>query len=93
MFGINMITSASRWIPGDNMSTIDVRGWPPVKRHPAIFEKFDSLKPRETLTLINDHNPEPLYYQLSATREDFDADAYTAKEEAPDKWVATLKKK
>lgn len=75
------------------MTTIDVRGWTPVKRHPAIFEKFNSLKPGESLTLINDHNPEPLYYQMKATRSDFDADAYTVKEEAPDKWVAKFKKK
>lgn len=75
------------------MTTIDVRGWPPVERHPAIFEKFNALKPGETLTLINDHNPEPLFYQMKATRSDFDAEAYTVREEAPDKWVATLKKR
>lgn len=67
MFGINIITSASRWISGNIMPTIDVKGRLLAKRHPAIFEKFNSLKPGETLTLINDHNPEPLYYQMKAT--------------------------
>ncbi len=72
---------------------IDVRGLPPQKRHPLIFEKFNALRSGEVLTLINDHNPEPLYYQFAATRRDFDAEAYTVKEEAPDKWVAKLRKK
>jgi len=75
------------------MPTIDVRGISPAERHPAIFEKFDSLQPGETLTLINDHNPEPLFYQMKATREDFDAKAYGVEEEAPGKWVAKFKKR
>lgn len=74
-------------------NVVDVRGMPPAKRHPTIFEKFNALKSGEVLTLINDHNPEPLFYQLAATRKDFDAQAYTVNEEAPDRWVAKLKKK
>ncbi len=72
---------------------VDVRGMLPARRHPMIFEKFNALKPGEVLTLINDHNPEPLYYQMAATRKDFDANAYEVREEAPDRWVARFKKK
>lgn len=93
MFGEIMIIHSSKMVCGDIMPTIDVRGWPPAERHPAIFEKFNALKPGDTLTLINDHNPEPLYYQMKATREDFDAEAYSVEEEAPGKWVAKFKKK
>jgi uncharacterized protein (DUF2249 family) len=93
MFGEIMIIPPYKRVSGDIMPTIDVRGWTPAKRHPAIFEKFNSLKSGETLTLINDHNPEPLFYQMKATRSDFDAEAYSVKEEASDKWVAKLRKK
>jgi regulator of cell morphogenesis and NO signaling len=36
----------------------------PRLKHPTIFQRFDDLKPGETLILHNDHDPKPLYYQL-----------------------------
>jgi uncharacterized protein (DUF2249 family) len=48
--------------------TIDVREITPRDRHPMIFNGFDGLKPGETLRLVNDHDPKPLYYQLMAER-------------------------
>ncbi len=45
---------------------LDVRPYPPAKRHRLVFEKFDGLKPGETFVFINDHDPKPLYYQLAA---------------------------
>lgn len=73
--------------------TLDIRGLEPKHRHAKIHEAFDELKPGDTLLLINDHNPTPLYYELKATHPDFDVEAYRLKEEEADKWVAELKKK
>ncbi|HJV59814.1 MAG TPA: DUF2249 domain-containing protein [Albitalea sp.] len=47
-------------------TTIDVRTIPPRERHPLILGTFDALKPGEALQLVNDHDPEPLYYQFQA---------------------------
>jgi regulator of cell morphogenesis and NO signaling len=40
----------------------------PKMKHPTIFVKFDELKPGESLTIHNDHDPKPLYYQLLGER-------------------------
>jgi len=37
-------------------------------KHQTIFQKFDELKPGESLTIHNDHDPKPLYYQLLGER-------------------------
>lgn len=47
---------------------LDVREMIPRERHPRIFETFDALAPGQTMRLINDHDPKPLYYQLMAER-------------------------
>jgi len=49
--------------------TLDVREIPPPKRHPLIFGAFDSLGEGESFTLVNDHDPKPLYYQFMHERE------------------------
>lgn len=52
----------------DANGVLDVREIPPRFKHPAIFGSFDALAPGESFTLVNDHDPVPLYYQFSATR-------------------------
>lgn len=47
---------------------LDLRTVPPRTRHELIFTHLDELLPGETLRLINDHDPVPLWYQLEATR-------------------------
>ncbi len=47
-------------------TTVDVRDIPPRQRHPMIFGAFDALFPGESLLLVNDHDPKPLYYQFQA---------------------------
>ncbi|MCG3203183.1 MAG: hypothetical protein NFCOHLIN_03102 [Gammaproteobacteria bacterium] len=48
--------------------TVDVRTVAPPARHPLIFSTFDGLKAGETMELVNDHDPRPLYQQLLAER-------------------------
>lgn len=50
------------------MKTIDVRETHPVRRHPLIFETFDSLADGEGFELVNDHDPKPLHYQFMHER-------------------------
>lgn len=47
-------------------SELDVRRVPPPRRHGLIFQTFDNLKPGASFTLINDHDPKPLFYQFNA---------------------------
>ena len=45
---------------------LDVRTEPPARRHELIFETYDGLGAGEGFTLVNDHDPQPLYYQFAA---------------------------
>lgn len=47
-------------------TVLDIRPIPPRDRHPLIFDKFAALKSGESFTLVNDHDPKPLYYQFQA---------------------------
>ncbi|HET6966372.1 MAG TPA: DUF2249 domain-containing protein [Acidimicrobiales bacterium] len=49
---------------------LDVRPLPPARRHQLIFSTFDSLEPGQAFELVNDHDPKPLRYQLSAEHPD-----------------------
>jgi hemerythrin-like domain-containing protein/uncharacterized protein (DUF2249 family) len=49
-------------------ATVDARVLPVPQKHPAIFRTFEGLKPGETMLLVNDHDPKPLYYQFAAER-------------------------
>jgi uncharacterized protein (DUF2249 family) len=70
---------------------LDVRVIPPRDKHPAIFRSFDELSSGEALVLINDHDPKPLRYQLSAERPDtFD---WTYEAEGPDVWRVRIDRK
>jgi uncharacterized protein (DUF2249 family) len=45
---------------------LDVRQFPPAKRHELIFESYEELQNGEGFVLINDHDPKPLYHQFEA---------------------------
>lgn len=47
---------------------LDVTLLEPRKKHPTIFVRFDALGEGESLTIHNDHDPKPLYYQLLGER-------------------------
>ncbi len=49
-------------------TALDVRTVPPPRRHSLIFQTFESLAPGHAFTLVNDHDPKPLYYQFQAER-------------------------
>lgn len=58
-------------MPNDTASDakrIDVRTIPPRERHPLLFRTFEELAAGESFELVNDHDPNPLYYQFQAER-------------------------
>jgi uncharacterized protein (DUF2249 family) len=71
---------------------LDVRDLPPSERHPTIHEAFDALDGGEALTLVNDHDPQPLFYELRAEKESFDAEGYEVERRGDAEFVATLPK-
>ena len=73
--------------------TLDLRDVPPPERHPKIFEAFEELDSGEALTLVNDHEPRPLFYEMQAEVDEFDADGYEVEQRDETEFVATLPKK
>jgi uncharacterized protein (DUF2249 family) len=45
---------------------IDVREIAPRERHPLIFSTFHELEAKQSMDVVNDHDPKPLYYQMQA---------------------------
>jgi len=52
--------------PNKDFIDLDVRSYPPAQRHALIFDVLGKLQPGKGFTLINDHDPKPLYYQIEA---------------------------
>lgn len=67
---------------------LDVRTLEPRDRHRTIFETLGGLNPRETLRLINDHDPAPLRYQLDAEHPHQFGWEYV--ESGPERWVIDI---
>lgn len=68
----------------ENPDVFDVRALAPAQRHAKIFELVDALEPGTAFTLVNDHDPKPLHYQLQA---EFPGRfSWTYIEQGPDVW-------
>ena len=65
-------------------NTLDVTLLEPRQKHPTIFARFDDLQEGESLTILNDHDPKPLYYQLVGERGDIFIWEYL--EQGPQVW-------
>lgn len=72
--------------------TRDLRQVPPPERHPLIHDAFEALDSGETLRIVNDDEPKPLFYEFRAEVEDFDDQAYEVWQEAAGEYVADLPK-
>ena len=69
---------------------LDVRVIPPAQRHTLIFARFDALPIGGSFTIVNDHDPKPLHYQLNA--EYPGTLIWTYLEQGPKVWRVTLGK-
>lgn len=63
----------------------------PRQKHPSIFARFDELNEGESLTIHNDHDPKPLYYQLLGERGNIFNWEYL--EQGPQWWKVKISKK
>ncbi|HET9746372.1 MAG TPA: iron-sulfur cluster repair di-iron protein [Chitinophagaceae bacterium] len=73
------------------VSTIlDVTTLEPKLKHQTIFQQFDQLAEGESLTIYNDHDPKPLYYQLLNERGNIFSWQYV--EEGPEWWKVRIGK-
>jgi uncharacterized protein (DUF2249 family) len=74
------------------MPTLDVREIPPPERYPKIHDAFAEMNGGEVLEIVNDHEPKPLFYEMQAEAESFDADNYGVEREGDQKFVARFPK-
>ncbi|MBP1986652.1 DUF2249 domain-containing protein [Halolamina salifodinae] len=73
-------------------TTIDVRDVPPSDRHPKIHAEFEALDSGDALVLVNDHEPKPLFYEMQAEVDAFDADGYEVEQRGPNEYRARFPK-
>ncbi|MHB1526228.1 MAG: DUF2249 domain-containing protein [Candidatus Dormibacteria bacterium] len=69
---------------------LDVRSLPPAQRHQLIFSTLDQLEAGRAVTLVNDHDPLPLRYQLEATRGE--AFTWDYLEQGPKTWKVKIER-
>lgn len=74
----------------ERVQTIDLRPMLPYERHEKIFKTWETLQTGETLRIINDHNPKPLYYQFEAEQKGKFQWEY--EQEGPRDWVFKIKR-
>lgn len=67
---------------------LDVTVLEPRQKHPTIFNRFSELMQGESLTILNDHDPKPLYYQLLAEKGDVFGWEYL--EQGPEWWKVRI---
>jgi len=75
-------------MPTIQENTLDVTLLEPRQKHPTIFARFDQLSGGECLTIFNDHDPKPLYYQLLGERGDVFNWEYL--EQGPEWWKVRI---
>lgn len=75
-------------ITSDGDQIVDVRTIAPRDRHSLIFDTFDNLAAGQSMVLVNDHEPRPLYYQFLHERADQFTWAYL--QEGPLEWQARI---
>ncbi len=63
----------------------------PRQKHPTIFVRFDELEDGASLTINNDHDPKPLYYQLMGERGNIFNWEY--QEQGPEWWIVKITKR
>lgn len=73
-----------------NENILNVTLLEPRMKHPTIFNRFDALEEGTSLTIHNDHDPKPLYYQLLGERGNTFTWEYL--EQGPESWKVRISK-
>jgi uncharacterized protein (DUF2249 family) len=74
----------------DGIEVLDLRLMRPAERHEKILQKWDNLKPGQTLKIINDHDPKPLRYQFEAEYTGMFEWEY--EQQGPVDWIVNIKR-
>lgn len=74
---------------GENI--LDVTQLAPREKHPTIFSRYHALDKGQSLTLHNDHDPRPLYYQMQGEMGDVFIWEYL--EQGPKWWRVKITKR
>ena len=88
--GYCCFTPEDRIKEANKMEELDLRKIMPFERHELIFQKWDALKPGDTLKIINDHDPKPLHYQFEAEYKGKYEWGYD--QQGPKDWAVRIKK-
>ncbi|MDO9091617.1 MAG: DUF2249 domain-containing protein [Rubrivivax sp.] len=67
-----------------NPAAIDLRTIAPRERHAMVFGRFDALQAGQSMQLVNDHDPQPLRFQLDERA--FGQFEWAALESGPTAW-------
>lgn len=87
----NLVKPAEKKEPvTEKENILNVTALEPRLKHPTIFVRFDELKAGESLTIHNDHDPKPLYYQLLGERGNIFTWEYL--EQGPQLWRIKISK-
>lgn len=68
--------------------TLDLPTMSHEEKHQKLFGTLDSLKPGETLKIINDHDPKPLRFRLEAQEKGGYGWEYQL--EGPERWIIII---
>lgn len=85
------ITRAIRGNTAEGGNILDVTKLAPREKHPTIFSRYHALREGESLTLHNDHDPKPLYYQMQGEMGDVFTWEYL--EQGPKWWRVKITKR
>jgi uncharacterized protein (DUF2249 family) len=76
--------------PVNGSTTIDVRGLAPSERHAAIFAAYRTVGVGDSFQLVDDHDPQAVYFRLKAeARGNF---AWVCAVSGPEVWRVSIQK-
>lgn len=74
----------------NSATELDVRVIAPREKHPTIHARLDALTIGEMLTIVNDHDPRPLRFELEADYPGRYAWEYV--ESGPETWRVNIRR-
>ncbi len=74
----------------NSATELDVRVIAPREKHPTIHARLDALTTGEMLTIVNDHDPRPLRFELEADYPGRYAWEYV--ESGPETWRVNIRR-
>ncbi len=74
----------------NDTAELDIRTIPPARKHPTIHARLETLASGDALTLLNDHDPRPLRFELEHDHPG--AFAFEYLESGPELWRVRIRR-